>query len=180
MLNDMLNDEPYKVKAISHAILISFVWIFCCTLAWADGLAEAWWYGFVLPTEQLNSDARFKLEDNCERSKILDMKDIRSVISNDEFKSFKNSTFSFENFFDLNHNGKKEHIVVGVCQRKDGSKGQFLAIFEHKKLMKVFTRDGESDFSALLIQDKKIRWYFCMECEDFETVVWTGNTYSLE
>ena len=80
----------------------------------------------------------------------------------------------------MNKDGKPERVLVGVYKRKDAVVGRFLAIMRDGLPEKVFVRAGASGFSALLWHDGALRWYSCMECNEYETIVLAGGTFVLE
>lgn len=87
--------------------------------------------------------------------------------------------FRFKSRVDLNRNGIAETISVGVYRDAENKTGRYLAITERRRVLKTFSRPGAAGYSALLKTGREIRWYFCMECDDFETLVWTGRDYAL-
>lgn len=88
--------------------------------------------------------------------------------------------FTFVARADLNRNGIAETISVGVYRDVEDKTGRYLAITERGRVLKTFAKPGQTGFSALLRTRREVRWYFCMECEDFERLTWTGGTYVLD
>ena len=96
------------------------------------------------------------------------------------YKEFKASRFAFEKRIDLNRNGRRERIVVGVYERPNGVQGRFVAIFEKNKLIKTLAEDGAAGFSALLVEKGEVYWYFCMQCGSGYKLIWRDKSYFLE
>ena len=105
----------------------------------------------------------------------------RAMMKALDIKEFKSSRFAFEKRVDLNRNGKRERLVVGVYERQNGVRGRFVAIFEKNKLIKTLAEDGTAGFSALLIDKGQVYWYFCMQCGGHHSrrVMWNGSDYLL-
>ena len=143
---------------------------------------NAWWLDIEFkPTQHsIAGKPLGQFNKEWESAELLSSTDLSSLINSKDFSEFKSSRFSFEKRVDLNKNGKKERIVVGVYQRLSGERGRFVAIFEQNKLIKTLTEDGNAGFSALLIDKGQVYWYFCMQCGGGYKLIWDGKDYFLD
>lgn len=144
---------------------------------------NAWWVDIVFKPTQLSLKgiplARFDKE--WAYAELLTYNVLSQQISPKDLKEFRSSRFSFEKRVDLNRNGKREIVVVGVYQRENGVQGQFVSIFEQNKLLKTFTKDDKAGFSALLLDKGQVYWSFCMECGGHHSrkLLWKNGDYLL-
>lgn len=152
----------------------------CCNAG--EHPKTAWWYDIVFVPDQtsINGIPIQKLDTTWELAKGLSVKDLKNKLSRRDVQRFSSSPFSFEKTIDLNGNKQPETFMVGVYRTHTGQTGKFLAIFEKKRLLSVFTANGTAGFSALLTSNRQLHWYQCMECGEFETLIWNGKTYALE
>ncbi|MEE9395380.1 MAG: hypothetical protein V3V31_00060 [Methylococcales bacterium] len=142
----------------------------------------AWWYDIEFEADQTNIrglDLNIFGKD-WSRAKLLSADDLKGKITQRSLQTFLESDFRFENKMDLNSDSHMEDIVVGVYEKENSAKGKFLAIFKDAVPIAVMEAEGAAGFSALLIHQNRLRWYHCLECGDFETIVWTGTNYFLE
>lgn len=143
---------------------------------------NAWWLDITfkpaqrtiygIPLEKFNKEWAY--------AELLSSIDLSRQISSKDIKEFKSSRFAFEKRVDLNRNGKRERLVVGVYERKNGVQGRFVAIFEKNKLIKTLAEDGTAGFSALLIDKGQVYWYFCMQCGEGYKLILRDNDYFLD
>ena len=145
--------------------------------------SNAWWLDIRFKPAQLslNGIPLERFDKEWAYAEWLTSTALSQQISQKDLKKFKSSRFSFERRVDLNRNGKRELIVVGVYQRENGVQGQFVSIFEQNKLLKTFTKDDKAGFSALLLDKGQVYWSFCMECGGHHSrkVLWKNGAYLL-
>ena len=147
-----------------------------------DQSLNAWWLDIKfkpaqrslggVPLERFNKEWAY--------GELLTSIDLAPKISSTDFKEFKASGFAFEKRIDLNRNGRRERLVVGVYERQNGVQGRFVAIFEKNKLIKTQAEDGAAGFSALLVDKGEVYWYFCMQCGSGYKLIWRDRSYYLE
>ena len=101
-------------------------------------------------------------------------------MSEDQLACFEDSGLSFSLRADHDSDGVPESFFVGVFKAETGSTGRFVAVMEDGKVVQHFQHAGPAAFSALLGHSDGIRWYKCMDCGEFETIIWTGTSYVLE
>ena len=143
---------------------------------------QAWWLSIKLeatekllankPISDFNSDWKY--------ASFLTNESVKSKITKNEFNEFINTDFKFELKQDLNKNGKTETVKVGVFETRENTEGIFLSIFEDGMLIKTLIDRNSKNFSAVISHNNKILWYRCMECGEFETLIWSGSGYFLE
>lgn len=148
----------------------------------SDTPTSAWWVNVSFtPTSTTvrGIDVR-TIDPRWQRAEALDTVMIRSRVSADDVRQLTTSPLSFSVAADLDRDGLAEEFFVGVYERSDGRKGRFVAISRQGRPVHHFTDEGSTGFSALLRSDNEVRWYKCLECDDFETIKWSGNSYVLE
>lgn len=131
---------------------------------------NTWWSDLNIEPKQekLNGLTPAYFSKSWVYATFVSFSDIKALVSESDYQQLLNSRYSFAKVIDLDGNGKDEAIRVGVYKTKDNKKGIFIAIFEEENLIKVITDNTAHDFSALLTKDGDIRWYHCMECDDFK------------
>ena len=145
--------------------------------AYADVPEQAWWLQQTYtPNHRVaNGIAVKKYNPNWVGIRALSSKDLPSGQSANTLGKFR-----FVLRSDANGNGVAEAMSVGVYRDTQNQTGRYLAITERGRVLKTFSKPGMAGFSALLNTGRDIRWYFCMDCEDFETIVWTGDRFVLQ
>ena len=105
---------------------------------------------------------------------------LRAHVSESDIRQLATSPTSFSATADLDGDGVAEELFVGVYEKADGQKGRFVAITRRGRPVQHFSEEGTAGFSALLRGDREVRWYKCVECDDFETIKWSGSSYVIE
>lgn len=171
------------------AALLAALLLTACTARGAatDNLSDApvaaWWYDIAftpastavegIPVDRFNPSWR--------AASALDGTLLHGRIPEAAIAHYTGSGFSFRLHADLDKAGGGEEIFVGVFETGSGSKGRFLAITRDGALLQHFEYPGEAGFSALLANGTdEVRWYSCMECGDYESLKWSGQSYVLE
>lgn len=147
-----------------------------------DTPATAWWHDirFKPTSESVNGMNVHKINPDWQHADALGLHHLTGRVSEDDIRTFKASPISFSRMADLNGNSTLEHFFVGVYQTTDGGEGRFVAITEDGQLLQHFTEEGTAGFSALLQNTDEMHWYKCMECGEFESIKWAGESYVLE
>lgn len=142
----------------------------------------AWWYDISTEPKgtSVNGIPVHEINENWSRANTLDENAYSRKLNKTELKELSDSGMSSHLDVDLNHDGVAEDVYVGVFSRKDGKSGKFLAVFNGDQVTRLFTETGAPGFSALLYHDGNLRWYKCLQCGDFDTIVWSGKRYFIE
>ena len=167
----------FKYALVSLVVLISSAGCFATSQA-----GESWWITLKLKPENnsLQGLPVSRFNANWTYASFIGNDDIKKKIGDKDYQTFIKPSFSFSRDPDLNNNGVDESFHVGVYKDNSNAEGVFLAIFEQGKLVKVLTDGTHQNFSALLINEKQLFWYRCMECGTYEQLVWSGSSYFLE
>ncbi len=143
---------------------------------------QAWWLNLSITPNKtiLNNINITSYNKNWLSAAFLNDELIKTRVTNTQFTELKNSNFKLSLNKDINGNKVDETIRVGVYLDKKNKKGIFLAVFEKKKLLKVFTDSSNNGFSALIKDNKSVRWYKCMNCGEYELIQWNGKSYIIQ
>ena len=169
--------------AVLSAALLS---VGCQTVGSTEGLdgtaAAAWWYTmeFAPTSTSVRGIDVDTMDPTWRAATVLDTGTLAGRLSVDERTRFDNSALSFSVDADLDDDGGAETFFVGVFETDAGDRGRFVAVTGNGRLLQLFQQTGAAGFSALLDGTDEVRWYQCMECGEFETIIWTGNSYVLE
>lgn len=140
----------------------------------------AWWYeGETTAKCDQEGVTLFNYKDRCY---ILSTHYMLKSIPGFDDGLINKLGFEFALVDDLNGDGRAEYIGIGTYNDQRG-KGRFLAVSKDKSftnIARLFHHSGIAGFSALKEIDGVIRWYFCMECNDFETLIVSGESYLLQ
>ena len=145
-------------------------------------IKQAWWLTIDIPSKETDLDGLSLSAFNSQwkYAVFLENQIIKKKINNADYQKFLSSNFTFKKELDLNGNGISEVFRVGVYVDQDQHNGIFLAIYENNKIIKVMSDSSHQNFSVLLESENQLLWYKCMECGDFEKLVWSGTSYFLE
>ncbi|GEM_PF-2978730 len=121
----------------------------------------AWWL-----TEEV------KLEEHTTR-RLLDIDDFKSV--GGASSDINNSKLRFTVFSDLNKDGIKEKYQSGVYE-ESGESGTFVIVTQKDEELIILKRKGEKLFNALLVDNGRVFWFDCMECDNFEEIRWSTKS----
>jgi hypothetical protein len=148
----------------------------------ADTPIAAWWttIAFTPASTRVRGIDVQTIDPQWRRADALDTMMLRTHVSESDLRQVATSPTSFSLAADLDGDGVAEEFFVGVYETADGRKGRFVSITRRGRPVQHFTEDGTAGFSALLRGDREVRWYKCMECDDFETIKWSGSSYVLE
>jgi len=143
---------------------------------------QAWWLDLTITPSETTLD-NLPVSDfnkNWKHANYLDTTLLTKYISSTEANELTHSKLKLTLSKDLNNNNLVETIKVGIFKKKNNKKGIFLAIFEDSRLIKVFSDSTNKGFSASIVNNKRIHWYKCIKCGNYETIYWNGKTYVLE
>ena len=114
------------------------------------------------------------------RATTLDVPTLRRHVSPAEARELLASPLSFSITTDLDRDGVREEFFVGVFEAAGGRTGRFVAITRGGRLVQHFAEEGTPGFSALLRTGDEVRWYSCLECDNFWAVRWSGSSYVID
>lgn len=143
---------------------------------------EAWWMTVDLMPEDmtLNGLTPEELNSSWAYASFLSFKDIKSAVTEEDYMAFINTSLSFAKVMDLDRNGKDDAVRVGVYRDQEANKGIFIAIFEEDQLVQVLAEKTGQGFSALMVRQGELFWVKCIECNQYEKLLWNGTAYVLE
>ncbi len=148
----------------------------------ATAPAAAWWVDLKIePTgsEVLGIDVR-RIDKHWRQASVLDGEWLRRVTSVAQYRQFADSGLSLSLQTDLDADGTPEHIVVGVYRTDLGETGRFLAVFVDGRIQAHFSERGAAGFSALIKEDRAVRWYKCVACGAFDSLRVIGKSLIIE
>lgn len=92
---------------------------------------------------------------------------------------------AFEIKHDLDGDGRAEKAVVGVYRTDAGEIGRFLLVLTAVKRGRwakraLFLEAGEAGFSVLFLQNRRLVWAFCMECDSACEVIPSRGAWRLK
>lgn len=144
--------------------------------------AAAWWY--AMSFEPVSSVVRgievHRFDSNWKLASALDAKMLEDRVPATDFARYTDSGMSFALQEDLDGDGTPEEVFVGVFSTRDGDSGRFVAVTRNGQLIRHFPQSGPTGFSALLKDGDEVRWYKCLECGEFDSIRWSGQTFFLE
>lgn len=142
----------------------------------------AWWYAmsFEPASSSVHGIDVNRFDPNWKLASALDAKTLEDRIPATDFARYIDSGMSFALQNDLDGDGMLEEIFVGVFNTHDGDSGRFVAITRDGKPIRHFSQSGPAGFSALLKYGDEVRWYKCLECGEFESIRWSGESFFLE
>lgn len=143
---------------------------------------EAWWVSETftpseanikgIPVTQIMPDWKLAL--------LVNEDYLEERLSESQFRDIQKSKLKFDLQINLDDTANEETVVVGVYEASSGEKGKFIAIFRDSKFIKLFSDAGDAGYSSIFLEGNQIRWYKCMECGDFDSILWTGSDYVLQ
>lgn len=152
------------------------------TQAQPDALATAWWVKteFIPSSTSILGMPLTRFRPDWVKAQRLHKDYMETQISGAEHEALINSKLTFDLKHSLDDDPEQERFIVGVYESSSGDKGRFMAVLEDESVVKVFEYPGLAGYSALLLMDGGVYWYKCMECDDFDTLEWTGSDYRLQ
>ena len=115
-------------RFILHLLLIIISSTSCSA---ENPVKESWWLAIQVEADQvkLNGIPVKHFNDDWNFARFIDNAIIENKITEEEYRNFKDSPFSFKKNIDLNKNGIDESISVGVFVVENDKSGVFLTIF---------------------------------------------------
>ena len=143
---------------------------------------EAWWVAEVFTPSETNIKGIpiSQIMPDWERALLINEDYLKKRLSESQFGDIQQSNLKFDVQINLDKMPDEETIVVGVYEASSGEKGKFIAIFRDSKFIKLFTDASASGYSSIFLEGNQIRWYKCMECGNFDSILWTGSDYILQ
>lgn len=91
--------------------------------------------------------------------------------------------FSIEGDFD--RDGRTDTALAGVYRARSGDAGRFLLVASQKpdgawEKRAVFSEPGSPGFGALTYDQGEIRWWDCMLCGYYQTVIPEAGTFKID
>jgi len=171
-----------NMKCLKYAFSLVIILITSVRCYGTVQIQESWWLTVKLDAKhtELNGLPVNTYNKNWRFANFIGNSNLIEKIDKNRYQNFIKSSFEFKKEYDINNNGINETIQVGIYKDRNDNEGIFLAIFEKDNLIKAFTDSSHKNFSVLLINDKQLLWYRCMECGNYEKLLWTGKTYVLE
>lgn len=147
--------------------------------------ATEWWVDLIFDPEIDGIDApQVAAENGWSKAIFLETDDLLERIPTSDLVDFEDSDFGFSKNAELDGDGVQETFQVGVYRTGEPGTtqgGVFLYVFERGSIFRqVLSRPGPLAFSALIEARNGLLWSHCLECNDFETVVWTGKEFVLQ
>jgi hypothetical protein len=132
----------------------------------------AWWVTatFAPRDAEVEGIALRDLDRDWLRASVLRAADLPATAT-DPGESVEDHAFSLALQADLDGDGKPERVVVGVFQSKSGGMGRFLLILGKSNNASSWTKralfavPGTAGFSAIRMEDGRLVWVTCFECD---------------
>ncbi|MGQ4658951.1 hypothetical protein [Lysobacter sp. F6437] len=142
----------------------------------------AWWYDmdFEPVSSSVHGIDVSRFDPTWKLASALDAKMLEGRIPPVDLARYTDSGMSFALQDDLDGDGMPEEVLAGVFSTRDGGGGRFVAITRDGQLVRHFSQPGPAGFSALLKYGDEVRWYKCLECGEFESIRWSGESFLLE
>ena len=143
---------------------------------------EAWWISeeFTPSETNIKGIAISQIMPDWKYVLLIDEDYLKKRLSADQFRDIRDSNLKFNVQANLDNTPNEETFVVGIYEVLSGEKGRFVAIFRNSEFIKLFADAGSSGYSSIYLKDNQIRWYKCMECGDFDSILWSGSDYLLQ
>ncbi|HEY9097268.1 MAG TPA: hypothetical protein VIN38_00210 [Thiobacillus sp.] len=142
----------------------------------------AWWVDIQFQPGSATTSGfdAHSMDKNWKHISALEADMLKGRIPDEEIEAFRKSGYSFSLKSDLDGDGVLENFFVGVYETNQGERGRFVAIARNGRVVKHFAESGTVGFSALQQGDGEVHWYKCMECNDFDTIRWSEEDFTLE
>jgi len=125
------------------------------------------------------------IENDLKHLKVKNIKKIKLLKNNDlvqikgAIKEIENSNLSFRQEFDLNKDGIKEVFEAGVYEDYQGNTGTLILITQNEQVIDVLIHEGKPQFNALYLEEGKLMWFDCMQCDNYGTIKFSSGSYYL-
>ena len=169
-----------KIKLL--LFVFSFVLSGCYASDIKQPLDKAWWVPAEFnPTEvAIKGVSVLDINPEWKYGLVLDTSVLKSRLSKDAFQKLQQSNLKFKLEINIDNTPENETFFVGTYITHTGVKGRYIAILRHHRIVKIFTHSGFAGYSSIYLDKNTIRWYKCMECGDYDSIVWTGSDYIIK
>lgn len=143
---------------------------------------EAWWVSkqFTALEDNIHETPLVDINKDWKLVSILSTKYLEAHLSEAQYTNIQNSPLSPSVEANLDGLPGMETLFVGVFESYSGATGRFIAIKQDRKIIKYFTHSGMAGYSSVYLDGDKLRWYKCMECNDFDVILWSQGKYVLQ
>lgn len=172
---------------IGRLLLLLLIGPLCFSCASTTGITEqnesaAWWLSeeFFAQDKEINGTDISQIDPDWKYATVLSHAFLDIHLSKDTTQDIRLSNLKFELTEKLDGAPQKATFIVGLYKMKSGHTGRFIAIFTGTTFIQKFTHSGFSGYSSLYYDGDHIRWYKCIECNDFDELRWSESGYSLQ
>lgn len=169
-----------------HFVLLSIlIFVSACGVKktkTVDVHQDAWWLAQTFEAAEsrvLNIEVTH-INQDWQKATLLSPSYLQKQLLPEQYSEVSSSSLSLDIAADINNDGKKETVSVGVYKSKEGKEGRFLLISQGSQVLQSFYEQGLAGFSALYYDGDEIRWYKCLECGDFDAIVWSNSVYMMK
>ena len=143
---------------------------------------EGWWVSETFTPSETNIKGIpvTQIRPDWERVLLVNEEYLKERLSESQFRDIQQSILKFDLQVNLDDTPNEEKIVVGVYEASSGEKGRFMAIYRDYDLIKLFTDAESSGYSSIFLEENRILWYKCMECGNFDSILWSGSDYFMK
>lgn len=148
---------------------------------WTQAEEYSWWLFKEFPTMETAIGHSFseKFASDVQSISTLTPGFLKNHLTEEQFNSVERSGL-FQNINEnINDHPHQEKISVGIYDKLSGEKGRFIAIHSENETQ-IFTHPGITGYSGILIKNQKIRWYKCLDCNDYDLIYWSGRRFIIE
>lgn len=148
--------------------------------------AEAWWVTarFEPREAAIEGISLRDLDGSWVRASVLRTADLPTKAT-DPGERVEDYGFQLALHADLDGDGQPEKVVVGVFQTRSGERGRFLLILGKSARAGTWTKrtlfaePGTPGFSAVRLQDGRLVWVTCFECDSACEVLYRAGRFRL-
>ncbi|MGH2361209.1 MAG: hypothetical protein ACRDGM_11815, partial [bacterium] len=148
--------------------------------------AEAWWVTATFEPREaaIEGISVRNLDGGWLRASVLRTADLPRTAS-DPGESVEDHGFQLALHADLDGDGQPEKVVVGVFQTRSGERGRFLLILGKSEKAGTWTKralfaePGTPGFSAVRLEDGRLVWVTCFECDSACEVRYRSGRFRL-
>jgi hypothetical protein len=168
----------HKIK-IFCSLFVALLLISCAEYSKKPNYA--WWYDISINIEkrELKGLDVSEFSTDWGHATFLSIDSFSRPLTNNEIVELDKSRMVLHLRADVNNDANIEDLYVGAYKTVANTSGKFLAILNSGKLIKYFTHPGNAGFSALLeAENNDLRWYKCLSCGDYDSIVsFDGGIY---
>lgn len=162
-------------------IFLAVLFLLAPLSACADGQpSRAWWLDSEVLIDCQEGSASVVMHDG--QCFLLLSDRVLKSIDGYSANAVSRRNFVLNASVDLNVDGNQEFLATAVYS-SDEAKGRALLVAsdpEFRELKRIFREEGTRGFSALLVTEDEVRWYLCMDCGDYYTVVGSASGFFLQ